>query len=1040
MWAIWSPTTDLSFKLQGASSIVGEQRQLAPTKINVSFTSSKVTDTPILKVPGLIGTAPVKFLVDSGAAISVARYDVIPDSLRTLISKLSDIVAVSASGHSLDIIGKADLPLTVGHIKLKHEFIIVPTLNVDCLLGVDFLTKNRATINCVKGCLTLASREVPFISTGSEDHNKQYHSSKTANPISSVMVLDTVEVQGRSVQFVTACLHAALDSPLHVPTTGLIEPIQSSSTPKHIMTARSLNTVDQENCVVVQVMNVSPGNVTLCKGTPLGEFIPIHDVFVVDTCHDQDTQAEHIMPPTVDSTVDVDLSSSNLSIQEEQRLYNVLHSFRDVFATTGEPLGRTSVVKHKVKTTGSPICQPLRRLPVALKDTFKEEVTKMLNQGVIRHSNSPWSSPLVMVWKKDNTWRFCVDYHKLNSVTHHDIYPLPRIDTTLDSLSDCSLFTTLDLASGYWQVEVAESDKEKTAFSTPQGHFEFNVMPFGLTNAPATFQWLMECVLAGLSGEECLIYLNDIIIFSSSFDDHLVHLTSVLQCLQEAGLKLKPTECHFAMQQVTYFGHVISADSVGPDSSKIAVVADYPTPKDAKQLRQFLGLTNYYRRLVKHYATIAESLHEALRGKQKHFTWDQCCNEAFETLKKHLVSPPILALPNFSEPFILYTDASDVAVGGVLGQVQDGAERVIAYWSRQLKPAERKYSTIEREILAAVSAIKDFYPYLYRHPFTLMTDHNPLTSLKNLKDFGGRLTRWSLFLQQFDFQFQYKRGASHTNADSLSHCPPVPVSPISESSLLGDPATIRKAQDDDPQLHHVISTLVQGKSPTDCAAGLRRCFLSDGVLCRHYTPSASHVPHIQIVVPASLRSEVLHNHAGHLGVKRTTGSVKTRFYWPGYDTDISQWVLSCQECQQRNSPAIKPRAPLGTLQASYPFEHLSWDIMGPLPTSEKGNRFILVVTDIFTKWVEAFPLQNTLSTTLANILVICRYGVPSYLHSDQGANLCIEVVQSICDLLGIKKTHMSAYHPQGNGQVERFNRTIQAILTKMIQETGIVIS
>ena len=612
MWAIWSPTTDLSFKLQGASSVIGEQRQLAPTKINVSFTSSKVTDTPILKVPGLIGTAPVKFLVDSGAAISVARYDVIPDSLRTLISKLSDIVAVSASGHSLDIIGKADLPLTVGHIKLKHEFIIVRTLNVDCLLGVDFLTKNRATINCVKGCLTLASEEVPFISTGNEDHNKQYHSSKTASPISSVVVLDTVEVQGRSVQFVTACLHAAPDSPLHVSTTGLIKPTQLSSTPKHIVIARSLNTVDQENCVVVQVMNVSPGNVTLCKGTPLGEFIPIHDVFVVDTCHDQDTQAEHIVPPTVDSTVDVDLSSSNLSIQEEQRLYNVLRSFRDVFATTGEPLGRTSVVKHEVKTTGSSIRQPLRRLPVALKDTVKEEVTKMLNQGVIRHSNSPWSSPLVMVQKKDNTWRFCVDYRKLNSVTHRDAYPLPRIDATLDSLSDCSLFTTLDLASGYWQVEVAESDKEKTAFSTPQGHFEFNVMPFGLTNAPATFQRLMECVLAGLSGEECLIYLDDIIIFSSSFDDHLVRLTSVLQRLREAGLKLKPAKCHFAMQQVTYLGHVISADGVGPDSSKIAMVADYPTPKDAKQLRQFLGLTNYYRRFVKHYTTIAEPLHEAL--------------------------------------------------------------------------------------------------------------------------------------------------------------------------------------------------------------------------------------------------------------------------------------------------------------------------------------------------------------------------------------------------------------------------------------------
>ena len=265
-------------------------------------------------------------------------------------------------------------------------------------------------------------------------------------------------------------------------------------------------------------------------------------------------------------------------------------------------------------------------------------------------------------------------------------------------------------------------------------------MPFGLTNAPATFQRLMECVLAGLSGEQCLIHLDDIIVFSSSFEDHLVCLTSVLQCVREAGLKLKPIKCHFAMEQVTYLGHVISANVIHPDSSKTAAVAEYPTPKDAKQLKQFLGLPNYYCHFVKQYATIAEPLHKVLREKLKRFSWDERCSEAFKTLKTHLVKPPILALPNFNEPFILYTDASDVAVGGVLDQIQDGTERVVTYWSCQLKPAERIYSIIKREALAAISVIKDFYPYLYGHSFTPLTDHNPLTSIKNLNNFGGRLT------------------------------------------------------------------------------------------------------------------------------------------------------------------------------------------------------------------------------------------------------------------------------------------------------------
>ena len=716
----------------------------------------------VLKVPGHFGSAPVHFLVDSGAAISVARYDVVPASFQSILSGISDTVALSASGHSLDVVGKAVLPITVGSLEFEHEFTIVRNLTVDALLGVDFLTRHQATVDCVKGCLTLAAEEVPFIHTGSDSCQP----SGTASSSFPITVLETIVIPGRSLLFVTARLNGA--SCKTVPDAGLIEPTLGAATPKHILIARSLATSKDRNQILVQVINVSPGNVTLCKGTPLGEFIPMHDVCVVDATTTPDACTHDTALPLDD----IDLSHSNISPQEKQQLLDVLNTFRDVFAVGGEPLGRTSVVQHDIQTSGPPIRQPLHRLPVALKPTVTEEVSKMLTQGVIRHSSSPWSSPLVLVKKKDKSWRFCVDYRKLNNVTHRDAYPLPRIDATLDSLNHCSLFTTLDLASGYWQVEVTEQDKEKTAFSTPNGHFEFNVMPFGLTNAPATFQRLMECVLAGLSGEQCLVYIDDIIIFSESFQEHLNRLVRVLQRLREAGLKLKPKKCQFAMQQVTYLGHVISAHGILPDASKIEAVADYPAPKTAKQLKQFLGLTNYYRRFINHYAAIAEPLHKTLRGRPKHFVWDEHCTQAFNTLKQCLVTPPILALPNFEEPFILYTDASDVAIGGALGQIQNGVEHVIAYWSRQLKPAERKYSTVEREALAAVSAIKDFYPYLYGHTFTLVTDHHPLTSLKNLNDFGDRLTHWSLFLQQFDFKFQYKRDSTHTNADALFRQPP----------------------------------------------------------------------------------------------------------------------------------------------------------------------------------------------------------------------------------------------------------------------------
>ena len=479
-------------------------------------------------------------------------------------------------------------------------------------------------------------------------------------------------------------------------------------------------------------MNISPTPVTIYKGTKLATTTPEHNVMLLS-----DTA-----PPTPDKSTppqdildQVDLS--HLTTEEHTELAKLLTNFSHVFAKDPIPTGHTSIVKHPIHTTGPPIRQPLRRIPQTLKNVVSTEVQRMLDHEVIRPSSSPWSSPVIMVKKKDGSWRFCIDYRKLNAVTCRDAYPLPRIDSTLDSLAGAAYFTTLDLASGYWQVAVEEQDKEKTAFSTPEGHFEFIVMPFGLTNAPATFQRLVGCVLAGLVGEQCLIYLDDIIVFSATFKDHLVRLSGVFQALNNAGLQLKPCKCHFALKEVRYLGHVVSRAGIRPDDDKVKVVSEYPVPRNNKELKQFLGLTNYYRRFIKDYAHIAEPLHKVQQKSKQSLQWDASCQRAFDTLKQKLTTPPILAYPDFSSPFLVYSDASDTAIGGLLGQIQDNKEIVISYWSRQLTKAERNYSVIEREALAAVSTIKEFYPYVYGFPFKLITDHNPLTSLRSLKDVGG---------------------------------------------------------------------------------------------------------------------------------------------------------------------------------------------------------------------------------------------------------------------------------------------------------------
>ena len=550
-----------------------------------------------------------------------------------------------------------------------------------------------------------------------------------------------------------------------------------------------------------------------------------------------------------------------------------------------------------------------------------------------------------MVKKRDNTWRFCIDYRKLNAVTHQDTYPFPRIDETLDSLSGSTYFTTLDLAAGYWQVGIEECDKEKTAFSTRRGHYEFNVMPFGLTNAPATFQRLMECVLAGLTGEQCLIYLDDIIVFSSTFEEHLQRPANVFIALRKAGLKLKPSKCFFAQKEVHYLGHVVSAAGVSPDPAKVEVVSSYPVPTNVKELRQFLGLANYYRRFVPDFSKIAKPLHKLLR-KGNTYSWYTACQEAFTELKYRLTTPPILAYPDFKLPFLLYTDASDFALGAVLSQVQDGKERVICYWSRQLTKPERGYSTTEREALAAVSSVKEFYPYLYGSSFRLITDHNPLTSLKGLKDVGGRLTRWMLFLQQFSFQFEYKPGKSLGNVDALSRVASIIPGCSSTIESIGD------AQLQDEQLLPIVKALSDGTSlPSKVAPGLRQAFLHNGVLYCQFRRCAMSPSTAQLIVPNSMKDDVLnqlHNQAGHLGIHKTTEKIKERFYWPGYEQDIENWVRAYQLCQKRNPPQPTPQAPMGTISTRYPFEKISWDIMGPLPISSKGHKYILVITDLFS--------------------------------------------------------------------------------------------
>jgi len=789
-----------------------------------------------------------------------------------------------------------------------------------------------------------------------------------------------------------------------------------------------------------------------------------------------------------------------LTGDQQLQLHNLLLEFQDIFSRGPHDLGRTGVTKYKINTGNAPpVRQHPRRLPFAQREEAFKAVEEMHAQGIIEPSTSPWASPGK---KKDGGTRFCVDYRKLNELTKKDSYPLPRVDTTLDALSGSSWFSILDLKSGYWQVEVEEQGREKTAFTAGNGLWQFNVMAFGLCNASATFERLMDNILGDL---RCLVYLDDMIAHTKTFELELQRLTRIFSRLRVANLKLNPKKCELFRRRVKFLGHVVSEEGVATDPEKVVVVTNWPLPQNVKDVRSFLGLCTYYRRFVPAFADIARPLHK-LTEKGQPFTWTKECDSSFHRLKEALASASVLAYPESEDPFVLDTDASNVGIGAVLSQVHQGHERVIAYYSQALSKPERNYCTTRRELLAIVKAIDHFHPYLYGRKFTIRTDHASLQWLLNFKNPEGQIARWLDKLQTYDFRIVYRTGRSHQNADVLSrrpcfetnckHCqhqeekdgtenttsmPNDRVVNVTQTQVSGGPqsqsaSSVREGkevkgmdQPEDEQLSplqlqthqmedktvcHILGCKEAGKRPEWASIShlnsITKAYwaqwdslaVKEGVLYHRWELTELGKVTWQLVLPKGLRISVLkklHDNpvGGQLGVFKTLAKVRERFYWIYCRRDVEEWCQRCDLCAARKGPRVKQRSPLQLYNVGEPMERVAIDVLGPLPETDQGNKYILIAMDYFSKWPEAYALPNQEAVTVADVLVsqfFSRFGVPGELHSDQGQNFESSVFQEVCTLLGIHKTRTTALHPQSDGMVERYNRTIEAQLATFFQD------
>ncbi|KAI9552203.1 hypothetical protein GHT06_022542 [Daphnia sinensis] len=638
------------------------------------------------------------------------------------------------------------------------------------------------------------------------------------------------------------------------------------------------------------------------------------------------------LPPEI-----LEASLPDVAEDVKNSLRNLLLANKHVFAFKTSDLGNTGLVKHVIDTQGlGPIRQRPYRASPHQKEASKKIIEELLANNIIRPSISPWAAPIVLVKKKTGDDRLF-----LPTATNRR-----RI---LDLLHGQQCFSTLDLASGYWQIEMEESSKEKTAFIVENNLYEWNRLAFGLTNAPGTFQRLMNFVLQEEIGKTCLVYLDDIIIFSKTTEDHIKNLNRIFELLDRANLRVKLSKCKFLAKSVI---------------------------------------------------------------------WGASEEEAFEFLRKCLTSEPILAYPDFSKEFLIYTDASDYGLGAVLSQMHDGKDKPIAYASRHLNKAEVKYSTIEKEAAAVIFGIKRFRHYLQDEPFTIVSDHRPLQWLQTFKDETGRLGRWSIILANLKYSIKYRPGRVHENADFFSR---LPVQAVQNGTLSEENSTQIWAKEID--LFSISNgLLVRRNEPT---SKKRRRFAQD-----------------QVVVPLSLRKPLLQEYhdsplSGHLAYQRTILRLRDKYYWPTMLPDVKEYCLACEPCALQRRSNL--RAFLNPLDiTSKPFELLGLDFLGPIqPHSLQGNNHVLVITDYFTKWVEviALPDQTALTTSQALMdKVVLYHGPPKAIVTDRGSNFTSELFSSLCRKLQIKQLRTTAYHPQTNGLTERFNKTVVEMLRKYMDQ------
>lgn len=736
-----------------------------------------------------------------------------------------------------------------------------------------------------------------------------------------------------------------------------------------------------------------------------------------------------IFPPPEISTAEVVISKDSLPEDQVKRLEALVEKYRPRLGRPG--LGCTHLIEHSIDTgDAKPVRSQIYHYSPKLREILHKGLDEWLECGVVEPSRSPWRSSILLVKKSNKDYRWVVDFRELNKKSKPDAYPMPRVNEILDSLRDAKYLSSIDLKSAYFQIPLDKASREKTAFVIPgRGLFQFTRMPQGLNTSAATWQRFIDNVVGSDLSSNVFVYLDDIIIVSKTFEEHEQIVRKILDRLMEAGLTINFDKCHFCRPELKYLGYLVNKNGLLVNPEKVSAITEFPRPTSPTAIKRFVGLASWYRRFIKNFSTVMDPLHK-ITGKNKPFVWSDECEDSFKEIKSLLTSAPVLACPDFSRKFIIHTDASNVGLGAILSQEFDDGEKVIAYASRSLSKPERNYSTTEQECLCVLWAIEKFRCYVDGYRFTVVTDHASLKWLDRMKDPVGRLGRWAVRLQQYDYEVVHRKGKDNEAPDALSRAPLDLDVPEIDLVSVDSPV-------EDAWYNKLKSNILQSPSayPHFKVEGTQ-------VYKKIFTGVSPEATWVRLV-PKEKRNEVLQEcHdaplSGHFGFYKTFNRIRLLYYWPRMRDEISDYINSCHTCIEFKAKNTAPAGLMGDRRVvSAPMEVLSCDLMGPLPRSANENTHLVVTTCMFSKYVWARPLRKDTAAAVARHLeedVFWKFGAPKTLLCDNGSQYRSKEVQELCRKYGVKIIYNFAYHPQSN-PTERVNRVLKTMIAQYIEGT-----